>query len=163
MVERILFSPGGATEANQDEVISALGGILTELQQKLEAGQSVSLDAGTLAALESVNAQVSGTITSEDSGEREYSHVVATVTNSGLTTIHTPASGKSIRLVWFYAVNDPTATTSTLIDVRLGVRGIYRAWAISKRQRVTGAVNAPLTVTLSNPGTVAVTAIFEEV
>jgi hypothetical protein len=48
-----------STEAKQDLILTSLGNILTELNAKLEAGQSVALDAGTLAALESVTASVS--------------------------------------------------------------------------------------------------------
>lgn len=46
---------GGATE-------TTLAAVLTELGQKLEAGQAVALDAATLAALESITAVVSGTV-----------------------------------------------------------------------------------------------------
>lgn len=126
MVERILFSPGGATEAKQDSTITALGTI-------------------------------------PDSGEREYTHVVATVTATGNTTVYTPASGKAIRLRWVYAINDPTASSSTLIKISLGATEVYRAWALSKRQRVTGPVNGALVVNLSASGTVAFTALLEEV
>lgn len=41
---------------------ATLAAILTELNQKLEAGQAVALDAATLAALETINAIVSGTV-----------------------------------------------------------------------------------------------------
>lgn len=98
-----------------------------------------------------------------DSGEREYTHVVATVSASGDTTIHTPAAGKSIRLHWIYAINDPAATTPPLIKVKLGATEIYRVWALSKRQRKTGAVDAALVINLTGTGSVAVTAILEEI
>lgn len=288
MVERILFAPGGATEAKQDT-------LLTELQQKLEAGQEVALNAATLAALESINATITGAIALDaptlaalesinavvsgtvaldsatlaaletvnavvtgtvaldaptlavletvdlgastlaalenisatvtgtvaldaptlaalesisvtgtvaldaptlaalesitatisgsvavtgpltdaqlraadvnvaDSGEREYTHVVATVTAAGDTTIHTPAAGKRIRLHWVYAINDPVATTAPLIKVKLGASEKYRVWALSKRQLVTGATDAALVVNLGTTGNVAVTALLEEV
>lgn len=42
-----------------DSIITALGNLQTELNQKLEAGQSVALDAGTLAALETITASIS--------------------------------------------------------------------------------------------------------
>lgn len=163
---------------------TTLASILTELGQKLEAGQAVALDAAalaalenitatisgpvaldsaTLAALETITAAVTGTVTAEDSGERQYTHVTATVTATGDTTIHTPAAGKAIRLRWIYAINDPTATTATLIKVKLGAAELYRVWALSKRQLSQGAVNAALVVNLSATGTVAVSALLEEV
>lgn len=60
MVERTLFGPGGSTETKQDTIIAGLSALLTELQQKLETGQAIALDAGTLAALETII--VSGTV-----------------------------------------------------------------------------------------------------
>lgn len=58
MVERILMGPGGATEAKQDDVLVVLADLLTELGQKLEAGQSIELGATTLTALESITATI---------------------------------------------------------------------------------------------------------
>lgn len=98
-----------------------------------------------------------------DSGEYEYTHVVATVTASGPTTIYTPASGKLVRLRWIYAVNDPSASTSPLIKIKLGGNEYFRAYALSKRQNVSGPINGPLIIDLSAAGSVAVTAILEEV
>jgi len=48
-----------STEAKQDLILTALGNILTELNAKLESGGAVALDAGTLAALETVTTAVS--------------------------------------------------------------------------------------------------------
>lgn len=90
-------------------------------------------------------------------------HVVATVTASGDTIIHTPGAGRCIRLCWIYAINDPGAASPPLIKVRLGEREIYRVWALSKRQLVHGEVDAPLVVNLTGTGVVAVTAILSEV
>jgi hypothetical protein len=183
MVEQQLIGPGGATEVT-------LAAILAELLGKLEEGGTVNLSAGTLAALENIS--VTGAVALDaptlaaletitalgpltdtelraadvdvaDSGERTYTHVVATVTASGDTTIHTPAAGMAIRLRWIYAINDPASTNPPLIKVRLGGTEVYRVWALSKRQLVLGAVDAPLIINLSTTGTVAVTAILEEI
>ena len=97
-----------------------------------------------------------------DSGEYEYTHVVATVTASGSTTIYTPAAGKLIRLRWIYAINDPGSSASPLIRVFLGAQEYYRVFALSKRQMVSGAIDAPLIINLSEAAEVAVTAILEE-
>lgn len=98
-----------------------------------------------------------------DSGEREFSHIVATVTDIGPTPIYTPAAGKRIRIRWIYAINDPTASTPALIKVFLGAEEKYRVYALSKRQMVTGPVNGPLIIDLSAAGAVAVTVLLEEV
>lgn len=63
MTSYILRTPGGSSEAKQDEILAQMALSLAELQQKLEEGQEVALDSDTLAALETVNAVVSGTVT----------------------------------------------------------------------------------------------------
>jgi hypothetical protein len=98
-----------------------------------------------------------------DSGEREYTHVVATVTASGATTVYTPATGKRVRLRWAYAINDPSSDTSPLIKVLLGAEEKYRVFALSKRQVVTGPVDGALIIDLSAAAQVAVTVLLEEV
>jgi hypothetical protein len=98
-----------------------------------------------------------------DSGEYEYTHVVATVTASGSTTIYTPTAGKLIRLRWIYAINDPGSSATPLIKVFLGAQEYYRVFALSKRQAISGAIDAPLIINLSEAAEVAVTAILEEV
>lgn len=106
---------------------------------------------------------LSGVSFVQDSGEQEYTHVVATVTASGNTTVHTPAAGKRIRLHWMYAINDPSAATNPLIKVFLGADEKYRVYALSKRQLATGPVNGALILNLSTTGSVAVTALIQEV
>jgi hypothetical protein len=106
---------------------------------------------------------LSGVSHVQDSGEQEYTHVVATVTASGNTTVYTPLAGKRIRLRWMYAINDPTATTTPLIKVFLGASEKYRVYALSKRQLVIGPVDGALIVNLSAAGSVAVTALLEEI
>lgn len=137
-------------------------------------------DAATLAAVQAVESAIAALVAPQtdaltddelraadvdvaDSGEREYTHVVATVTSSGDTVVYTPAVGKAVRLRWIYAINDPTALSAPLIKVRLGAEEKYRAWAISKRQRVTGPIDGALTINLTGSGTVAVTALLEEI
>lgn len=106
---------------------------------------------------------LSGVSFAQDSGEQEYTHVVATVTASGNTTVYTPASGRRVRLHWMYAINDPGAATNPLIKVFLGADEKYRVYALSKRQMATGPVNGELIINLSTTGSVAVTALLEEV
>lgn len=89
--------------------------------------------------------------------------MVATVSASGSTTVYTPASGRRIRLRWTYAINDPSSTSSPLIKVFLGAEEKYRVYALSKRQVVTGPIDGALIVNLSAAGSVAVTALLEEV
>lgn len=98
-----------------------------------------------------------------DSTDSEYLRVATSVTTAGDTTLVTPAAGKRIRLQWVYAINDPTALISTKLTVKLGTAVQYVAWAISKRQQLTGAVDAPLVINLSAAGDVAVTVFYQEV
>jgi hypothetical protein len=47
--------------------------------------------------------------------------------------------------------------------VFLGAQEYYRVFALSKRQAISGAIDAPLIINLSEAAEVAVTAILEEV
>jgi hypothetical protein len=58
MTIHTLMGPGGATEGKQDDILTALAALLTELNGKLEAGQDVELGAVSLAALETVHSIV---------------------------------------------------------------------------------------------------------
>lgn len=98
-----------------------------------------------------------------DSTDVEWISRATTVTNAGDTVIYTPAPGKRIRLHWIYAINDPVSSSSTKITVKIGGTTYYVAWALSKRQQFTGPVDGVLTINLSSPGDVAVTAFLEEI
>jgi hypothetical protein len=110
-----------------------------------------------------MSSNLSGVSFAQDSGEQEYTHVVATVTASGNTTVHTPGVGRRIRLHWIYAINDPSSTSAPLIKVFLGSDEKYRVYALSKRQLATGPVDGALILNLSTTGSVAVTALIQEV
>lgn len=98
-----------------------------------------------------------------DSGEQDYTHVVATVTAAGDTTLYSPQPGRRLRLRWIYAINDPDQAANPLIKIRLGAVEKYRVYAISKRQQTTGPVDGDLIVNLSEAGSVACTFLLEEV
>lgn len=93
----------------------------------------------------------------------EYSHLCATVTAAGQTTIYTPTSGKCIRLRKVIILNDPNATNSAWFKVFIGGAELFRAWALSTSVRRTGAVNQPLIIELSTAANLQVTVLFEEV
>lgn len=88
--------------------------------------------------------------------------VVATVTASGNTSIHTPAAGKAIRLFWVSAINNPTAATSPVIKVLIGDTEFYRVYAVSHWEPFEGAADEQLIINLSAAATVQVTAHIEE-
>ena len=88
---------------------------------------------------------------------------VATVTSSGNTTILTPSSGKSLRLYWVSAINDPDEAATPLIKISLGAAEIYRVYALAHWEVFTGAADASLTVNLSDAASVAVTVHYEEI
>lgn len=98
-----------------------------------------------------------------DSGEQDYTHVVATITASGSTTVYTPTAGKRIRLRWIYAINDPGSTATPLIKIFLGNQEKFRVYAISKRQWTTGPIDGALIVNLSEAAEVACTFLLEEI
>lgn len=98
-----------------------------------------------------------------DSGEQDYTHVVATVTASGPTTVYTPTAGKRLRLRWLYAINDPGSAATPLIKILLGGQEKFRVYALSKRQWTTGPVDGALIVDLSEAAEVACTFLLEEI
>lgn len=81
MVERILFAPGGSTEDKQDDILTALAALLTELNGKLEPDQAVALNAATLAALETINAVVTGSVALDAPTLAALESITATVSN----------------------------------------------------------------------------------
>lgn len=89
--------------------------------------------------------------------------VVATVTASGDTTVHTPAVGKRIRVFWVYAIADPDDGVTPLIKVKLGTTEIYRCYAVAHWEVFTGGVNEALVVNLGGASNVAFTAHITEV
>ena len=98
-----------------------------------------------------------------DSSDVEYVAVATTVTSVGDTTVYTPAAGKKIRLHWVYAINDPAATTSTRITIKLGAVTKYLVYGVSKKQVDTGPADGALIVNLSAAGNVACSFRLEEV
>lgn len=91
---------------------------------------------------------------------RPMLHAVVTLTTGGTHTVVTPPAGQALRVWWVAAMPDPGEDQNPLVTVSLdGDR--YRSWVIQRAQRIDGAVNAPLTVTLSQAGTVAVTILYE--
>lgn len=110
-----------------------------------------------------VSVSDSSPLPTADSSDIEYERFAGSVSNAGETLLHTPASGKRIRLQWVYAINDPAATASTKMTIKLGDEVQFVAWAISKRQQMTGPVDGSLSITLSNPGDVAVTIFYQEI
>ncbi len=89
--------------------------------------------------------------------------VCTTVTANGNTTIYTPTSGKSVRLYWVSAINDPDEVLNPLIKISIGATEFYRGYAIAHWEVFTGAVNDALIVNLSNAASVAVTAHIKEI
>lgn len=110
-----------------------------------------------------ISNDVGNPIPINDSTDFEYSILATSITTAGDNLLLTPATGKRLRLHWVYAINDPTASTPTKITIKLGTTAKYVAWAISKRQQITGAIGESLIINLSNNGDVAVTIFYEEI
>jgi len=86
-----------------------------------------------------------------------------TVTATGPTTIYSPATGKAIRLISVFALNDPDASDSADISVHLGGEEILRGYAIQSGRARTGPADGVLSIGLSNTSSVSGTAIIQEV
>lgn len=162
--------PIGSTGLNLDSVdvtTSAGSGLKRETVVVADPANGAALAAvlNTTPAAAEYGAVVrtAGVTQTADTADIEYTPVATSVTASGDTVVYTPAAGKSVRLHWIYAINDPVANSSTKITIKMGTTVYYVAWAISKRQRFTGPVNGALTINLSAAGNVAVTAFVEDI
>lgn len=95
-----------AVESKQDDIITVLGDLFTELTAKFESGQEVALDATTLAALESINSTISGTV------------ALDATTLSALETINAVCSGTvALDAGTLSALENITATISGSVAV----------------------------------------------
>lgn len=52
----------------------------------------------------------------------------ALVTDVGDTTLYTPASGKTLRLIWIYCSSSQDNTAEVFVTIKLGSRSVYRAY-----------------------------------
>lgn len=85
-----------------------------------------------------------------------------TVTASGDTTIHTPASGKAVRLFSISAATDPDQSTTPLIKVLIGSTEKTRGHVISGWEIREGAADEVLKINLSELSSVSGTAYITE-
>lgn len=76
------------------------------------------------------------------------SALTAAVSASGTTTLLAPPAGKRIVVYWVSAMSDPNQSSVPDISINLGAQSLYRVWAAAHWEPFTGAVDAPLTVTL---------------
>jgi hypothetical protein len=114
---------------------STLAALLTELGQKLEPGQAVALDAATLAALETINAVVSGTVAVSNFPASQP--VTGPLTDAQLRAAAVPVSGfpATQAVSGTVAVSNPTPAPVATAGVT-----------------ATGAAGAAVTLTLPAPG-----------
>lgn len=137
---------GAATSAKQDTIIGHVDGIEGLLT-------TIDSDTGNLVNIATyLNNRFGGGKTP----------VPFTVTASGDTTIHTPASGKAIRLFSIDALTDPDQSTTPLIKVLIGTNEKLRGHALGKWEIFTGAADEVLKINLSEASSVSGTAILEE-
>ncbi len=140
--------------------LSAVAKALEKLDHRLQGVGTQAYGGGAVSFTSQSLAQLAAAV---NPATVEPTVVVATVTASGDTTIHTPAAGMRVQLKWVSAINDPDEATNPLIKILLGSDEKYRAYAVAHREAFTGAVDAPLVVNLSGVASVAVTAHLVEV
>lgn len=158
-------SSGGGTFV--DVKVNPSGSLQTEVTGTVSIAGTVNIAEPVTVAATDLDirnlSSVQDSVRNFDSTDSEYLRFAGSVSAVGDTTLITPTAGKRLRLQWVYAINDPTANTSTKITIKLGSAVQYVAWAISKRQQLTGAVDAPLIINLTQLGDVAVTVFYQEV
>lgn len=116
MVERVLFSPGGATEAKQDTAIAELNNIETAIAAVEAAILGLPTDALTDAELRASPVEV--TFEKDQLAAKRL-----VVNSSGTTTVHTPAAGKRIRLYWFGLSGNPDNAAKVKVGLRFTAGG----------------------------------------
>jgi hypothetical protein len=139
-----------STEAKQDLILTALGNLQAELNAKLEAGQAVALDAGTLAALETITAAVSNfpsDYPDASASAKLDSIYSALVTSAGgiFAEDSTHTSGDMGRLVLGirWDSDTPTASDGDYTALKLDEAGRLKvATQPASVARVTGSITA---------------------
>lgn len=154
---------GGLTDAELRASAVPVSGPLTDAQLRATAVPvSGTVSVGNFPATQPVSGSVSVS-NFPATPDPEYTHVVATVTASGDTTIHTPGTGLAVRLRSVLVSTEPGAATPPVVSVKLGATEVFRTYGGEMTQRVTGAADAALVIGLTGTGSVAVTAVLEEV
>lgn len=117
-----------ATDARELRVADAdvqalLASILTELGQQLEAGGTVALDATTLAALETVNAVVSGTVAVNNfPATQPVSATDLDIRNLAVTDKVTAVDAAELTGMLYEPINFATSGAHTIVAVAPGAR-----------------------------------------
>ena len=144
-------------------IVTALNNVLVELGQKLEPGQAVALDSATLAALESITAAVTGSVSVTNlpatqpvsatalplpAGAATQTTLAAVLAALALVPVSGPLTDAQIRAT---ALAVSTGLTQPLTDAQLraskvGVADDYQAGEVLADQSGVGAV---LTFTFS--------------
>lgn len=100
--------------------------------------------------------------TSMPTADIEYPRIVTTVTAAGPSTLHTPASGKAIRVRRIKCTPDPDSTDTPMLTLRIGAKLIQRGPVLYGADFVEGAVNDPLVLDLESAASIGVTILYEE-
>lgn len=149
---------GAATAAKQDAQSDALADILARLLETLSVS-ATSLPLPTGAATESTLALKFG-------GDKIT--LAQTLSTSGDNTLITPASGKSIRLLWLGLSTSQDNSAEVKVSAKFGANVHYK-WnlgnpgAFSHWEPIEGAVNQPLVINLSVAQPVEVNYTYQEV
>lgn len=169
-------------DLNTDEIEASLVNLFNELAEKLEVGDITGLatfaeqqaQTGILASAleeEEITASATYSLQQKDLAldstlQNRYggnkTPIVQTVTSSGNTIVHTPASGKRIVLYWVSAINDPDQSSAPLIKISIGSLECYRTYAVAHWEIFIGEIDASLVVNLSEAASVALTAHIKE-
>ena len=111
MVERVLFSPGGATEAKQDDIITEIQDLQLDVNAVETAVQALEQNGLTDAELRAAPVPVS-------LAPATLIKRTLTATASGDNTVYTPSAGTKIRL-WFFGYSASSAVTGVTVILKL--------------------------------------------
>lgn len=155
-------------EVTQQDIFTRLGDLLTELNGKLEAGQSINVS--NLPATQTVSGTISVVepVTTDGSYDERYSGgksaYATTVAAAGDTVLVTPAVGMRLRLVWASAIPSPDATSANRIRFQFGAGlPLYESYALAHWEVFDGPVDTPLILNTANAEPVSVTVHYREI
>lgn len=93
----------------------------------------------------------------------EYPRIVDIVTTAGDNLLHTPASGKCVRIYRVKCTPDPDTADTPMLTLKLGSKLVQTGPVLYGSDFVTGAVDQPVILHLESEAKIGVNILYEEV
>ena len=114
--------------------------------------------------IEGFNAAVEAIIEAYmSSSEVEYPRVVTIISTVGDNTLHTPATGKCIRIRRIKCTPDPDTEDTPMLTLKIGAKIVQTGPVLYGSDFITGAVNDPIILNLAAAAVIGVNILYQEV